>query len=500
MGTTRPPQPRAAVLIALAAVAVLAAGAACGDDAGKAAVSQAPGDAGRTAAARPAGQVAKASASAASAASARRSAGAEAVVSTLAGGGGRGFADGAARAAVFNRPAALAVDVFGSVFVADEGNDLIRQITPDGVVTTFAGSGTRGFADGPRRIARFNAPAGIALDLAGAMYVADSGNDLIRKVTPDGAVSTVAGAGVRGFNNGPGRDAQFNTPTGLALDAAGNLYVADTGNDLIRKITPNGNVSTVAGTGVRGFTDGPVASAQFNRPTALAVDSAGAVYVADEGNDLIRKVTPDGMVSTVAGGERGYADGAGRVARFNAPTGLAIDGAGVLYIADSGNDGVRRMTPDGVVALFAGTGERGYADGLGRSAQFNGPHGVAIDPAGNVYVADLGNNLVRRVTFGSAVTVLAGSGARGFSNGPSRAAVFNRPIGIVVDGAGVAYVTDAGNDLIRKVTPDGNVTTFAGSGERGYADGGTADARFNAPAALALDSSGAFYVPTRATT
>ena len=411
----------------------------------------------------------------------------ETVVTTFAGSGARGFGDGPGRTATFNRPVGVAVDAADTVYVADQGNDLSRKMTPDGVVTTVAGSGVRGFAGGPSRAARFNRPFAVAVDGEGNLYVADQGNDVIRKVTVDGAVSIFAGSGERGFGDGPGRAAQFNAPAGIALDAAGNLYVADQGNDLIRVITPHGMVESLAGSGERGFADGLSHLAQFNGPTGIAIDTAGNLYVAEETNNLVRKVTLESAVTVLAGsGGRGFANGSGREAKFNRPVAAVVDGAGNVYVADHGNDLIRKVTSDGVVTAYAGSGDRGYRDGSAGAAQFNAPAGLALDNAGNLYVADQGNALIRKVAPDGAVSTFAGSGQRGFADVSFNEARITKIYTLALHGALQIYVADHGNDLIRKVAPDGTVATLAGNGERGFADGPGGTARFNAPAGIAV--------------
>ena len=230
---------------------------------------------------------------------------------------------------------ALAVLVTASIASADGS-----------VVSTLAGSGVPGFADGPGATAQFRNPVGVAVDAAGNVYVADHSNSRIRKVSPAGVVSTLAGSGLYGFSDGPGATAQFGGPTGVAVDAAGNVYVADLGNQRIRKVSPAGVVSTLAGSGVSGFADGPGATAQFNLPLGVAVDSAGNVYVADGINQRIRKVSPAGVVSTLAGsGVFGFADGPGATAQFWGPTGVAVDSAGNVYVAEGGNQRIRKVSP-----------------------------------------------------------------------------------------------------------------------------------------------------------
>jgi len=302
------------------------------------------------------------------------------------------------------------------------------------------------------------------VDTLGNVYVADYGNDQVRRITPTGVVTTVAGSRKAGDADGTGTTASFHFPEGVALDSAGNVYVADYGNNQIRKITPAGVVTTLAGSGEQGDADGAGKAASFNAPESVTVDSAGNVYVADYGNNGIRKITQAGVVTTLAGlGAPGDTDGAGRAASFNGPEGVAADSAGNVYVADYGNNEVRRITPAGVVTTIAGSGKEGNADGTGKAASFNGPEGVAVDSAGNVYVADYGNNEIRKITPAGVVTTLAGSGAEGNADGTGRAASFDNPEGVAVDSAGNVYVGDEFNNAIRKITPAGVVTTLAGS-------------------------------------
>ena len=418
------------------------------------------------------------------------------VVTTLAGSPGVwGTADGTGSAARFNSPNGMAVDASGNLYVADQ--DTIRKVTPGGAVTTLAGSpGVSGTTDGTGSAARFNAPWGVAVDASGNVYVADNGNDTIRKVTPGGMVTTLAGSpGVSGPDDGTGSAARFHTPNGMAADASGNLYVAD--QDAIRKVTPGGVVTTLAGSpGVSGTADGTGTAARFNGPTGVAVDGSGNLYVADGGTDTIRKVSPGGVVTTLAGSSAGsgYADGMGSAARFTQPGGVAVDGSGNLYVGD--DDKIRKVTPGGVVTTLAGRPGSGCADGRGRAASFSSIAGVAVDGSGNVYVAEWAADTIRKVTPGGVVTTLAGSpGISGTADGTGSAARFNSPEDVAVDGNGTLYVTEAGNHTIRKVTPGGVVTTLAGSpGVQGSADGTGSAARFWHLGGVALDGNGNLYV------
>ena len=336
---------------------------------------------------------------------------------TLAGlAGNPGITDATGSAARFHFPSGVAVDSVGNVYVGDYYSHTIRKVTPGGVVTTLAGlAGNPGITDAMGSAARFKYPAGVAVDSAGNVYVGDTKNHTIRKVTPGGGVSTLAGLAGSYFpyNDGQGSAARFNTPYGMAVDGGGNVYVAEfygnpNPNHTIRKVTPGGVVTTLAGLpGIYGISDGtgtdPWGSiARFTDPAGVAVDNAGNVYVADSGNHTIRKVTPGSLasVSTLAGlaGTSGGTDATGRGARFNKPGGVAVDNAGNVYVADYGNHTIRKVTPGGVVTTIgglAGSFGNGF-DGTGSDARFSYPNHIAVDSAGNVYVADCGNHTIRK--------------------------------------------------------------------------------------------------------
>jgi sugar lactone lactonase YvrE len=425
-------------------------------------------------------------------------------VSTLAGTAGvAGSADGTGASARFNSPEGIAIDATGIVYVSDTGNSTIRRITAAGVVTTLAGAaGQTGGADGAGASARFFYPEGVAVDAAGNLYVADLDNSAIRKVTPGGSVSTLAGsAGNPGSLDGQGGAARFNHPSAVAVDGAGFVYVIDTSNQTVREISPGGSVSTLAGSpGVGGSTDGTGAAANFFYPGGIASTPSGVLYVADTGNHTIRAMNSPGAVTTLAGraGSKGDADGTGSQALFAYPYGVAIDGSGHLFVSDSNNNTIREVTLGGVVTTLAGSGgvPAGSADGAGAAARFHSPAGVAVDGAGNVYVADSGNSTIRKIAPGGAVTTLAGTaGSSGSSDGQGGAAQFNTPEGVAVDAAGNVYVADTRNDTVRKITPAGLVTTLAGSaGQTGSGDGAGGSARFNGPYAVAVDGSGNVFV------
>ena len=325
-----------------------------------------------------------------------------------------GLEDGPGQQAHFWLPNSVAVDLATNLYVADTASHTIRKISPDGMVSTLAGlSGSHGMTDGVAGQARFSAPFGLAVDATGTVYVADTANDTIRKITPTGEVSTFAGLpGQAGAANGFGDHARFRNPWGVAVDGAGNVIVADMSNNTIRKITPTGQVSTLAGqAGVPGQADGAGSQARFNAPYGVATDHDGNVYVADGGNHAIRKITPNGIVSTLAGlsGYAGSDDGVGDDARFWDPQGLAVDGSGIIYVADTGNHAIRKITLAGEVITLAGlAGTSGTNDAVGLAARYNSPGGIAVDGAGNLYVADTGNHTVRKMVFAPPTPPVAG--------------------------------------------------------------------------------------------
>ena len=322
--------------------------------------------------------------------------------------GTAGSTNGTGTGALFNTPGGIALDASGNIFVADTGNQTIRKVTPTGAVILYAG--TAGSAarsntgNGP-----FNSPSNVAVDASGNVYVADAGNQLIRKITPAKIVSTLAGrSGRAGSSNGTGSGARFNSPQGVAVDSAGNVYVADAGNNMIRKVTPAGAVTTFAGSTTSGRADGTGTTARFSYPVDVAVDATGNVYVADTHNNTIRKITSAGVVTTIAGtaGVAGSSDGLSTSATFKSPSGVRLDAAGNLYIADWGNQTIRLLTPSGIVTTIAGTaGTIGSANGIGPAALFNYPSNAAPDANGNVYLIDTSNDTLRLGTFATAPAI-----------------------------------------------------------------------------------------------
>lgn len=427
--------------------------------------------------------------------------------STLAGTASAGHMDGESETARFNRPTDVAVDQAGNIYVADSGNYAVRKITPAGVTSTVAGAPSETLpVDGPLAVARFRAATAIKVDPVGNLFVADS--VAVRRIGIDGRVSTFAGFEGEGYPaplkvDGTGTQARFNGINGLGLAPGGTLYVSD-GDNFIRQITPAAVVTTLAGG--RGQSDGQGTAAGFLAPVGIHVDVGGIIWIADSGNHTIRRMTPDGTVTTFAGraGVQGDTEGIGQAAAFSYPQGITGDLAGNLYVSEFGSQGIRKIDPWGVTTFMAGkagpdiSGRQGSDDGDGRQAAFSHPGGLATDRAGNVYVADEHNNLIRKMTPSGSVSTVAGYSreeAAGHHDARGGEARFRSPWAIAVTTAGIAYVADTGNHVIRKIDLDGTVSTFAGKpGEPGYVNGTGSEARFDGPHALAFGKDGNLYL------
>jgi uncharacterized protein (TIGR03437 family) len=434
---------------------------------------------------------------------------------------GVGAADEPVSIAPLNAPAGLAVDAAGALYVADSGNHRVRRVER-GRVTTVAG--------GEPPWSTLSAPAGVAVDAAGNLYIADSGNRRLARRTPAGALTTLAGfgelaprdvaldrsgalvaaAGTRvvrvsaagqiaplagdgtfGFrgDGGPALEAHLYFPAAVAADAAGNLYIADQRNQRVRQVGSDGRIRTVL--------------AQLSAPSGVALDAMGRLWVADPDAHRVRLMAPGGAVETVAGTGAGGFQGDGgpaSSAQLFAPAGVALDRAGNAYIADSLNHRVRQIAPDGRIRTVAGRGVRGYGGdgGPASEAQMDTPRAVAVDAEGNLYVAEYANHCVRRVTPAGRIETVAGTGRRGYSGdgGPAAAADLNHPLGVALDGAGNLFIADSDNHRIRLVTPDGIISTIAGSGKPGWAgDGGAAAAaELYSPMGLAAGANGEIFV------
>ena len=332
-------------------------------------------------------------------------------------------------------------------------------------VYTYAGTGSPGYVDGDTSVARFNNPFGIALGPEGYLYLADGNNHVIRKVSTEGQVTTYAGAGIAGYADGPANEARFNSPINLCFDPEGNLYVSDFLNQRIRKISPSGEVTTIAGTASPGYADGPALEAQFNYPRGICIDNQGNLYISDSWNHRIRKISTGGIVSTWAGGGTSmgvqsvgsYVDSTGTGARFYTPTELTIDASNNIYVADAYNHRIRKIDTNQSVTTLAGSGgfgpdAGGFQDGPGATARFNVPTACHATPSGDVYVGDGSSNRVRKITPGGYVTTFAGSGAAGFEDGLDTLAQFNFPRGITLDNSrNRLYVVDFGNHALRYI-------------------------------------------------
>jgi ATP-dependent protease HslVU (ClpYQ) peptidase subunit len=312
-------------------------------------------------------------------------------------------------------------------------------------VTTFAGTGSSGFVNGTGTAASFNAPDSLVSDTSGNIFVVDTTNSAIRKITSSQVVTTFA---------------TLTTGSGIAIDSSGNLFVSSGG--IIKKITSSGVSSTFAGSTTTGNTDGTGTAAAFSSIWGMTVDSSDNVYVADAGNHNIRKITSSGVVTTFAGstaGTSGSANGTGTAATFYKPAALAFDSSSNLFVSEFGNHMIRKITSTGVVTTFAGSTTSGSADGTGTAASFSKPLGLVIDSTDSIYVVDQNNNMVRKVTSAGVVTTIIGTTTSGNTNGVGTSALLNTPNGIAKDSSGSLYISDYGNNLIRKVAITTTTTT-----------------------------------------
>ena len=422
----------------------------------------------------------------------------------------RGVGDGgAATAAQLKFPYGVAVDGAGNLYIADTSNHRIRKVDSTGTITTIAGTGEGGFSGdgGAATAAQLKFPYGVAVDGAGNLYIADTGNHRIRKVDSTGTITTIAGTGEGGFSGdgGAATAAQLSFPYDVVVDGAGNLYIADTSNHRIRKVDSTGTITTIVGTGVGGFSGdgGAATAAQLNSPSGVALDGAGNLYIVDQSNHRIRKVDSTGTITTIAGtGLYGFSGdgGAATAAQLGFPYGVAVDGADNLYIADRSNQRIRKVDSAGTITTIAGTGEGGFSGDGGPAtvAELSSPYGVAVDGAGNLYIVDWFNQRIRKVDSAGTITTIAGTDLYGFSGdgGAATAAQLDSPIGVAVDGAGNLYIADTSNHRIRKVDSTGTITTIAGTGERGFSgDGGAATtAQLDSPYGVAVDGAGNLYI------
>ena len=406
-------------------------------------------------------------------------------------------------ATVLRHPRGVAVDDAGNLYIADLGNHRVQRVDTAGTTTTVAGTGKRGFSGdgGPAVEAQLDNPHGVVLDSVGNLYI--SGAQQIRRVDASGTITTIAGV-FRGINNnssggysgdgGPAIEAELYLPRGLAFDGTGNLYIADTGNFRIRRVNRSGTITTIAGIGESGYSGdgGPAVLARLYDPAGVTVDGEGNLYIADSGNHSIRRVDGAGTITTVAGtGTRGNGGDGGPAikAQLSSPKGVAVDGTGNLYIADTFNHQVRRVDHEGIITTVTSFPTVYY------------PRGVAVIGAGNLYIADEQHHRILRLDGSGTITTVAGTGASGYSGdgGPAVSAHLYFPRGVAVDGRGDLYIADTANDRIRRVDGSGIITTVAGTGDGRYSagTGPAVEATLHNPNGVAVDSTGAFYIADR---
>ncbi|KAG2389232.1 hypothetical protein C9374_014632 [Naegleria lovaniensis] len=485
------------------------------------------------------------------------------VISTIAGTGTGGFSgdNGPATSAQLNFPTSVAVNSAGEVFITDSNNNRVRKVSTGGIISTIAGTGAIGFSgdNGPATSSKLFYPYSVAVNSAGEVFIADFSNHRVRKVSTGGIISTIAGTGTPGFSgdNIPATSAKIYNPTSVAVNSVGELFITDSNNNRIRKVSTSGIISTIAGTGISGFSgdNGPATSAQIFNPHSVAVNSIGEVFFADFNNRRIRKITTDGNIVTIAGNSNygripienmfvssftyvtalsdggmlfsdtanhivrrihadntvttvagnvlsGFAgdNGPATTARLNAPRGVAVNSAGEVFIADFSNHRVRKVSTDGIISTIAGTGISGFSgdNGPATSAQLFNPYSVAMNSVGEVFVADSNNHRIRKVSTSGVISTIAGIGVAGFvgDNGPATSARLNSPRGVVVNSAGEVFIADYNNHRIRKVSTDGIISTIAGTGIGGFSgdNGPATSAQLNYPTSVAVNSAGELFI------
>ena len=429
------------------------------------------------------------------------------VTTVVAGGARSGYAgDGgpAAQASLY-LPDGLALDSAGNLFIADYGNNRIRKVTPSGLISTVAGDGLAGFAgDGTTGPGSLYFPNAVAVDAGGNLFISDQHNRRIRKVARNGLLTTYAGSGRFQYagDGGPAITGVLSPPTSVAVDSIGTVYVADAFNNRVRAISPSGILTTVAGSGNAGYSgDGSSAdTANLNYPVSVAIDKSGSLLIADSLNNRIRAVSSAGIITTVAGNGVGAFSGDGgpaAKASIYFPEGVSADAAGTVYIADAPNQIIRKVAPSGTISTVAGNRGNSFSGdgGPATAAALAYPWHAIADSAGNLYIADYGNHRIRKVTSDGLIYTIAGNGKAAFSGdgGPAAAASLKNPEGLALDAAGNLYVADQGNNRIRRITPAGVISTVAGGGSGG--DGALAtDAGLGAPGGVAVDRSGNLYI------
>jgi sugar lactone lactonase YvrE len=425
------------------------------------------------------------------------------IISTVAGGGD----GGAATNASLKNPVGVALDASGNLFIADNG--VIRKVDAKGVITSVAGNGSfRYSGDGGAAInASLGYLTGVAVDVFGNLFIADQNNNRIRKVDVNDIITTVAGGG----NNGPGDGGAATnaslSPSGVAVDASGNLFIADQNNGLIRKVDLNGIITTVAGGGGYNPGDGGAATNASLSPFGVVVDTSGNLFIADQNSSRIRKVNVNGIITTVAGnGSFGYSGdgGAATSASLDGPSGVAVDASGNLFINDLFNNRIRKVNTNGIITTVAGNGfvtndmsgniAGGYSGdgGAATNASLNNPAGLVVDASGNLFMADSGNSRIRKLDLHGIITTVAGGGVG--DGGAATHASLNNPSGVAVDASGNLFIDDQNNGLIRKVDLNGIITTVAGGGTNYPGDGGAATNASLSPSGVAVDASGNLFI------